>query len=331
MRKEDKVEKQRRILVVDKDPFERISCRVMLRGVEFTVLFCEDRDSAVERLEKEDFELIITNIRLPNKYIGLTLVQEMKFMKPEADIFVVADQPSIWDAREAIRIGAAGYIERPFMSECLMNVARKAFDKKGWIVRKACIDQFRDCIVPAPGADNPIIYYKNGSWARHLEGSTWEVGYDMKYWNLSGHNGSRGNSSYLDGDLRRVDRDTKCGLSCDQTLSIHIPKDLSIIKAGEPYSQVLSDSGKSYELAAPLTGIVEELNADANDSMVSHIPEDLGAEWMLWLARIKAREWEYGTSQDIKEGRVVGAYEQLAGSDALRGEGRIESDLSFVR
>ncbi len=325
------MEKQRRILVVDNDPFERISCRVMLRGVEFSVLFCEDRDSAIERLSKEDFELIVMNIRLPNKYVGLTLVQEMKFMRPKSDIVVMADQPSIWDAREAIRIGASGYMERPFASECLMNVARRTFDRKGWILRKTRIDQFRDYLVPAAGMNDPVIYYKNGSWARHLDGCLWEVGYDMKYWPLSGHNSNGDCAPHLDGDLRKADSDAKSRLPHNHTLSISVSKDLFALEAGETYAQVLSDAGTTYALAAPLTGIVEEVNEGANEAMVSHVPENLGPDWMLWLARIQTKEWECGTVQDIKEGKVIGAYEHIGGSDTGIREKRREGSLSFVR
>jgi hypothetical protein len=64
-----------------------------------------------------------------------------------------------------------------------------------------------------------------------------------------------------------------------------------------------------------MTGMVKEVNEEANDIMVSHVPGAPGADWMLWLARIQAREWEYGTGKDIEEGRVVGAYEHIACPD----------------
>jgi CheY-like chemotaxis protein len=304
------MEKQRKILVIDNDPFERISCRVMLRGVEFVVHFCENRECAIEKILREEFEVIITNIALPNKYIGLTLLQEIHAIQPRADIIVMADRPSIWDARESLRLGASGYIERPFTPECLMNVARKTFDKKGWIVRKARIDQFRDYIVPSPGNDDPLVYYKNGSWARHLEGCLWEVGYDMKHWCVSDHR-NNGSSAYLDGDLRRVDGDLKSRLPHDQTLSIAVSAGLSTLVAGEPYARVSSSTGTVYALQAPMTGTVEEVNGDANSIMVSRIPGAVGADWQLWLARIRAKEWEYGTVKDVEEGRAVGMYENI--------------------
>jgi CheY-like chemotaxis protein len=310
-RKEATMEKQRKILVIDPDPFERILCRVMLRGMEFVVPFCEDRESALERVSKETFDLILTNIMLPSKYLGLTLVQELHHMLPKTDIVVMADRSSIWDAREAVRLGAAGYLERPFTAECLMNVARKTFDRKGWIVRKSHIDQFRDYLAPSRVRENPAIYYKNGSWARHLKGDIWEVGYDTKYWSLS-DSAKDGANSHLNGDLRRADNGTPSVFSFDQTLSIRLTKGLSALAAGEPYAHIRSESGTSYALAAPMTGTVREVNSEADDTMISRAPGGSGPDWMLWLARIQAREWDYGSLKGIEEGKQVGAYEHMA-------------------
>lgn len=300
------MERQRRILVVDDDPFERITCRVMLRGEEFIVFFGEGRDRSIERVAKEEFELIITNIRLPDKHAGLTFVQEIKFIRPKAEIVVMADRPSIWDARESVRLGASGYMERPFTPECMMNVARKTFDKKGWIVRKAHIDQFRDYIIPSPEMDNPVIYYKNGSWARHLDGGLWEVGYDMKYWLPSGRYKNETWAAHLDGSIREGEYDLNSRFPYHQTLSINLSEGLSTLAAGEPYARISSSTGRSYKLAAPMTGMVTEVNGEANFIMTSHAPEYLGVNWLLWLARIQIKEEAYGNVQDIEEGSVVG-------------------------
>lgn len=330
IRKEDTMDRQRKILVIDPDPFERINCRVMLRGVEFMVLFCHDRESALERASKEEFELLITNIVLPSKYIGLTLVQELRCIQRKADIVVMADRPSIWDAREAVRIGASGYLERPFTAECLMNVARRTFDRKGWIVRKARIDQFRDCIVPSPEHENPLIYYKNGSWARHLEGNIWEVGYDMKYWPLADHR-KNGAGAYLNSDHGKADNDMRSHFSYEQTLSIHISEGLPALAAGEPYARISTSAGVAYSLPAPMAGTVTQVNEEANDIMVSHTPMGSGTDWMLWLARIQVREWEYGTVKDIEDERVIGNYEHIAGPELNARKERTEEKFSCAR
>jgi CheY-like chemotaxis protein len=304
------MEKQKRILVVDNDPFQRINCRVMLRGVEFMVLFGECMEEALERVWKEDFDLIFTNIKLPNRYCGLTTLHEMKLMKPTTDIIVVADEPTLWDAWETMRLGASGYMERPFTPGCLVNAARKTFDKEGWIVKKAHLDQFRDYHVPSPGTDSPTLYYKNGSWARHLQGGLWEIGYDMKYWLPSGRHKNDAWAKHLHDALPRTDYDTKSRQAYDQTLSLALAQDRSALAAGEPYARISGGPGRAYQLRSPMSGIVEEINGEANDILASRVPEDLGADWLLWLARIRTRE-EFGMVQesDIEAGNVVGTYQ----------------------
>jgi len=304
------MEKQKRILVVDNDPYHRINCRVMLRGVEFMVLFGECMEEALARVWKEDFDMIFTNIKLPNRYCGLTTLHEMKLMKPKADIVVMADEPSLWDAWETTRLGASGYLERPLIPECLVNVARKTFDRDGWIVKKDRLDQFRDYSGAAPDADNPTLYYKNGSWARHLQGGLWEIGYDMKYWLPSGRHRNDAWAKHLHEALPRADYDTKSRHAYDQTLSLALAQELPALKAGEPYARISGGPGRAYQLRAPMSGIVEEINREADGILSSRVPEELGTDWLLWLARVRTRE-EFGAVEesDVEAGNVVGTYQ----------------------
>jgi len=46
----------------------------------------------------------------------------------------------------------------------MLNVANKVFDNRGWILRKAFIDEFRNDIVSLRDTANPVIFYKEGTW-----------------------------------------------------------------------------------------------------------------------------------------------------------------------
>jgi CheY-like chemotaxis protein len=242
----------------------------VLRGSEFVVSTTNCGDEAIERLSKEKFDMVITDIRLPNLCGGLNLVQDIRVLQPSAAIVVAADRISIWDAKESIRLGAFGYVEKSSPPEFIGNIARKIFDEKGWIVRKADIDQFRDYIIPSEVKDNPALYYKNGVWARHLYEDIWEVGCDMKHW-----------------------------INCNGRFLLKHCEGLCALTAGEPYAKVLSCAGKTNELAAPMTGAIKEINEEANYIAVSLTPEQLGEDWMLWLARIQAPSAEGIPAADL--------------------------------
>lgn len=297
-----------KILIVDEDPYVRIHCRSILSGGRYLVFTEEDREEAYKRVLKDKFSLIISDIRLPDVHGGLTFLQETKIIQRETDVVVTASRPSIWDAREALRLGALKYIEKPLIPEYMMHVATRRFDTKGWILGKTHFDQFRDYIVPSEGMENPTLFYKNGSWARHVDADIWEVGYDMKYWIPSGRYKNEVLARDINASLRGAGYGIKAGHHDDQTLSINLSQSVSTLAAGRPYAKVSNRAGMTYDLPAPMTGTVKEVNENANDIMLSHIPEEIGANWLLWLARIQTREARYDYIQNKKKESVVGAH-----------------------
>lgn len=247
---------KQRILVVDDDPVVGLSCKRILGGEGFTVFTVEDGGSAVEKLSKEEFDLVITDIRLPDVY-GLTVVQETKTIQPKADVVVITGYPSLEDAKESIRLGAFEYLEKPFTPDFMMNVAHRVFDKRGWILKKAYIDQFKDYIVPASEMDNLTVYYKDGTWARPAKDGSWELGVDVRHFLVSG-----------------------------QLLYVDMQREMKALTSGEVFAKLLSGDGNIYEIKSPMTGVVKEFNGHANDAICSLLKDHLGEGWFLWLARI---------------------------------------------
>jgi CheY-like chemotaxis protein len=247
---------KQRILVVDDDPVVGLSCKRILGGEGYTVFTVEDGHSAVEKLSKEEFDLVITDIRLPDVY-GLTVIQEAKTIQPKADVVVITGYPTLEDAKESIRLGAFEYLEKPFTPDFMMNVAKRVFDKRGWILKKAYIDQFKEYIVPASDMDNQTMFYKDGTWARPAKDGSWEVGVDVRHFLVSG-----------------------------QMLYVDIVRNLKAIANGETFAKLLSGDGKIYEIKAPMTGVLKEVNGHANDAICSLMKDHLSEGWYIWLARV---------------------------------------------
>jgi hypothetical protein len=175
----------------------------------------------------------------------------------------LSHNPSIWDARDSVKLGAFKYMEKPLIPEFMAHVANKTFDKNGWILRKSHIDMFRHHIDTSSEADYPI-YYKNGSWARQRNGSIWEVGYDLNY----------------------------LPSSSQMPCCIHLSEELPALKAGEPYAnaKISSRTGETYELSAPMTGTLKDINEEAVNNKFSLAPVCPCADWPLRLALIQIEE-----------------------------------------
>lgn len=250
------MEKQR-ILIVDDDPVIALSCKKIL-GVEgYTVFTAEDGESAIKKVSDETFDLVITDVRLPD-INGLTILRESRIVQPSADIMVISGYPSLEDAREATRLGAFEYVEKPFTPDFMLNAVKKVFDRKGWILRKAYINEFKKYIVPTEEMDDFTVYYKDGMWARPLiKEEVWEIGMDVRHFLVSG-----------------------------QLIYVEIMKHMKTLAAGEPFARLTLSDGKISEVTSPMTGVVKMFNERANDAISSLVKNYASEGWQLWLARI---------------------------------------------
>ncbi len=251
------MEKKGKILVLDDDPVVTLSCKRILGAEGFNIITTDKGEDAIKKVSQEEFDLLISDIRLPDVN-GITVLKETKKVQPELDVVIITGYPTVEDAKESVRLGAFEFIEKPFTPEFMMNVAKKVFDNRGWILRQAFIDEFRNEIVPLRGTENSVIYYKEGTWARPVEGGMWEIGCDVRYWLLAG-----------------------------QLMYIELLPDIKVITAGESFARIISGGGQTEELISPMTGRVVKLNHEANTAMSALIRDNLSEGWLLWLARIE--------------------------------------------
>ncbi|MFI5295581.1 MAG: response regulator [Thermodesulfovibrionales bacterium] len=252
------MENKGKILVLDDDPVVTLSCKRILGAEGYTIITTDRGEDAIKRVSNEEFDLLISDIRLPD-INGITVLREAKLVQPKLDVVIITGYPTLEDAKESVKLGAFEFIEKPFTPEFMMNVAKKVFDNKGWILRKAFIDEFRNEIVSLRDTENPVIFYKEGTWARPAKNGLWEIGCDVRYWLLSG-----------------------------QLMYIDLPDTLKVVAAGEPFAKILSGGGQTEDLVSPMTGKIVELNHQANAAMSALVRDNLCEGWLLWLARIEA-------------------------------------------
>ena len=243
-----------RILVVDDDPVVGLSCKRILGAEGYAVGTVTKGKEALKRLSSEEFDLLISDIRLPDIY-GIEVLGEARIIQPKTDVVMITGYPTLEDAKESIRLGAFEFLEKPFTPEFMRNVAGKVFDKRGWILRKAFIDQFKQYITPASDLDDRAIYYKDGAWARPVMGG-WEIGFDVRQWYLGGH-------------LLYIDMIEQPALA-----------------SGEPFARILLGEGRIIELKAPMSGVIKQKNDRVNETLTSFVSECLSENWLVWLVRI---------------------------------------------
>jgi serine/threonine protein kinase len=70
-------------------------------------------DAAVERLRHEDFDLLITDLRMPGKLDGMDVVREARQSHPDTRVIVLTAHGSVSTAVDAMKLGAIDFLEKP--------------------------------------------------------------------------------------------------------------------------------------------------------------------------------------------------------------------------
>ena len=89
----------------------------------------ETGKAGIELIEKEDFDVILTDLNLPD-INGIELVSRSRSIAPNTEIIVVTGNDSAEKAIEATRVGAFGYIVKPVDFGELMIDVRNAVERR---------------------------------------------------------------------------------------------------------------------------------------------------------------------------------------------------------
>jgi len=73
------------ILIADDEPIVRESIRDWLVNAGYRVATAETGEEALDMIEKEDFGVMIVDVRLPGK-TGITVLKEVKALNPQHEI-----------------------------------------------------------------------------------------------------------------------------------------------------------------------------------------------------------------------------------------------------
>ena len=92
---------------------------------EYEVDLAPGGQEALERLHREQYDLLITDLRMPG-VDGLTLIREARRFMPQLPIVIITGYSTEASAIEAINLGVNGYLTKPFRVPKVLSVAAKA-------------------------------------------------------------------------------------------------------------------------------------------------------------------------------------------------------------
>ncbi len=108
-----------KILVIEDEPSMRLGMSHFLSSSGYIVDTCKDGAEGMSSIEKDKFDLIITDLKLPY-YDGLTLLKHIRAVSPDSGVIIMTAYADIKTAVQAIKEGAFDYIAKPFSNEELL-------------------------------------------------------------------------------------------------------------------------------------------------------------------------------------------------------------------
>jgi len=118
-----------RVLVVDDEQSMRELLGIMLRQVGYAVTLADGGEPAVQALKTDDFDLVITDLRM-RKVDGLAVLRAAKEHSPRTVVLVVTAFASTETAVEAMKLGAYDYVTKPFKLDELRLTIANALERK---------------------------------------------------------------------------------------------------------------------------------------------------------------------------------------------------------
>src|SRR5690554_590780 len=127
-----------RILIIeDEAAIRRVLVKILTEeNKDYEVFEAEDGLAGMEIIKKEDFDLILCDIKMP-KMDGVEVLEAVKKIKPEIPIIMISGHGDLDTAVNTMRLGAFDYISKPPDLNRLLNTVRIALDTQELVVENA--------------------------------------------------------------------------------------------------------------------------------------------------------------------------------------------------
>jgi len=117
------------VLVVEDDANVRLGCEQALELEDIPVSGVDTAEKARRRITRDFAGIVVSDIRLPGMD-GMALLDEVRRIDPDLPVVLITGHGDVSLAVQAMKNGAHDFIEKPFSPDYLVEVVRRALDKR---------------------------------------------------------------------------------------------------------------------------------------------------------------------------------------------------------
>lgn len=122
------------LIIEDEAAIRRVLRKILSEENEtYQTEEAEDGVAGLEKIKKDDFDLVLCDIKMP-KIDGVEVLMEAKKIKPETPFVMISGHGDLETAVQTMKLGAFDYIAKPPDLNRLLNTVRNALDRKELVV-----------------------------------------------------------------------------------------------------------------------------------------------------------------------------------------------------
>src|SRR5210317_1315168 len=127
------------LIIEDEAAIRRVLVKILSEESDtYQVEEAEDGLHGIEMIRKEDYDLVLCDIKMP-KMDGVEVLEATKKIKPEVPMVMISGHGDLDTAVNTMRLGAFDYISKPPDLNRLLNTVRNALDKKELVVENTLL------------------------------------------------------------------------------------------------------------------------------------------------------------------------------------------------
>jgi len=122
------------LIIEDEAAIRRVLVKIISEeNKKYQVFEAEDGLQGIEMIAKEDYDLVLCDIKMP-KMDGVEVLEKAKKIKSETPMVMISGHGDLDTAVNTMRLGAFDYISKPPDLNRLLNTVRNALDRKELVV-----------------------------------------------------------------------------------------------------------------------------------------------------------------------------------------------------